>query len=82
MVVYIEYVLGFHTIDAFTKTVEWAKPDTFKGEFGIKKLRFGKIETDILAKGNVCRVKSNGDYTLKINGTAYEIKSGENEIVL
>jgi len=80
--VYIEYVLGFHTIDAFTKTVEWAKPDTFKGEFGIKKLRFGKIETDILAKGNVCRVKSNGDYTLKINGTAYEIKSGENEIVL
>lgn len=39
--VYIEFVLGFHTIDAFCKVVKWAKPD-LKGEIGIKNLRFGK----------------------------------------
>lgn len=80
--VYIEYVLGFHTIDAFTKTIEWAKPDTFTGEIGIKKLRFGNIVTDILANGNHCKVVSNDSYTLKINGKEFEIKSGENEILL
>lgn len=80
--VYIEYVLGFHTINAFTNTVEWAKPDTFKGEFGIKKLRFGNIQTDILAKGNEIFVVSNGDYTLKINGKDYKITAGENNFTV
>ena len=35
MTVYIEYVLGFHTVDAFVRTVEWEMPKTFKGRIGI-----------------------------------------------
>lgn len=78
--VYLEFVLGFHTINAFEKTVEWAKPDTFTGKIGVKNLRFGDIITDIEAVGGVCTVTSNGAYTLIINGTPYEIQKGRNEI--
>lgn len=76
--VYIEFVLGFHEINAFNKTVKWAKPDTFKGEIGIKNLRFGDIVTDIVADGNVCNVISDGEYILEINNKIYEIHPGNN----
>ena len=76
--IYIEYVLGFHSINAFEKVIEWEKPDSFKGEIGVRNLRFGDIVTDVIADGNECRVRSNAPYTLKICGKAYEIKSGEN----
>ena len=75
--VYLEYVLGFHTINAFTNTVEWAKPSDMGGEIGVRNLRFGNVVTDIVAEGNICRVSSNLPYTLKINGISYEIKQGE-----
>ncbi len=80
--IYIEYVLGFHTIDAFKNIIEWAKPETFKGKIGIHNLSFGKITTDIEAIGEKCRVVSNGEYTLKINGEEYHINSGENEFII
>ena len=80
--VYIEFVLGFHTINAFEKTIKWAKPDTAKGKIGIKNLRFGNIVTDIIADGNVCTVISNEAYTLEIDGKNYEITSGENKFTL
>ncbi len=76
--VFIEYVLGFHTINAFTNTVEWAKPDTFTQKIGIKNLHFGNVVTDIEAVGNQCKVTSNLPYTLVINGKEYSISSGEN----
>jgi len=78
--VYIEYVLGFHTVNAFENTVEWAKPDTFRGEIGIRNLRFGNVVTDIVADGGDVRVTANAPYTLKINGKAYAIDAGENVI--
>lgn len=77
--VYIEYVLGFHTVNAFTNVVEWEKPDDINGRIGIKNLRFGDIVTDIEAVGEKCSVKSNGAYTLKIKGKPYEIHKGINE---
>lgn len=80
--VYIEFVLGFNKIDAFTNTVEWAKPDAIEGKIGIKNLRFGGIVTDIEAMDNKCRVMSNGQYTLKINGKEYCIAEGVNEFEL
>ncbi len=79
--IYIEFVLGFHTINAFEKVVEWKKPNTFKGKIGIKNLRFGNVITDIVADENTCIVLSNEPYTLKMNGTVYEIRSGRNEIL-
>lgn len=80
--IYIEYVLGFHTINSFENFIEWQKPDDFKGEIGIKNLRFGKVITDIIADGNSCTVTSNSPYTLKINGREFAITSGETHIVL
>lgn len=79
--IYLEYVLGFHSINAFKNVVKWAKPSEIKGEIGVKNLRFGNIVTDILANGNVCNVQSNKPYTLEINGKAFEIKAGENTFV-
>lgn len=76
--VFIEYVLGFHTVDAFSNTVKWAKPDNVKGNIGIKNLKFGNTVTDIIANGNKCTVISDGSYTLEINGKSYDIKSGSN----
>lgn len=76
--VFIEFVLGFHTINAFEKTVKWAMPKDFKGKLGIKGLRFGDIVTDIIADGKDCFVASNQAYTLEINGKKYEICVGNN----
>lgn len=78
--IYLEYVLGFHTINSFQKVVEWAKPTDFKGKIGVKNLRFGSIVTDIIANGEVCIVESNASYTLKIDGRNYIIKRGINKI--
>ena len=75
--IYIEHVLGFHSVDAFTRTVEWEIPKTFKKEIGIRNLRFGDICTDIILENGVCTVTSNQPYSLRINGSFYAISSGE-----
>lgn len=80
--IYIEFVLGFHKIDAFTKTVEWAKPDEVRDRIGIKNLRFASVVTDIEAMGNNLKVKSNEPYILKISGREYNILSGENDFII
>lgn len=80
--IYIEYVLGFHNINAFERLVEWEKPDDLKGEIGVRNLRFGDVTTDILAKESLCRVTSNAPYTLRINGKDFSIKAGETLIEL
>lgn len=79
--IYIEYVLGFHTVDAFKNVIEWAKPDV-KGKIGIKNLRFGEVITDIVADGNECRVVTNKSYTLEVNGKAYDISEGESMFII
>ncbi|MBP3359609.1 MAG: hypothetical protein J6N52_02045 [Clostridia bacterium] len=78
--IYIEFVLGFHTVNAFENIVEWEKPKNVKGKIGIKNLRFGSVITDIIAEGDECRCYSNADFTLKINGKSYSIANGENII--
>lgn len=76
--VYIEFVLGFHSINAFTKTVEWELPENRNGKLGIKNLSFGAVVTDIIAENGTCKVTANEAYTLVICGKAYEICAGEN----
>ena len=78
---FIENVLGFHHINTRAKRIEWRLHQ--KGRHGIKKLRFGKIKTDILTdgKGKVS-VKSNRPYKLLINGKAYAVKKGNNTFLL
>ena len=79
--VYIEFVLGFHTVDAFEKTVKWAKPNGIKGKIGIKNLKFGNIVTDIEADGENCTVISNNAYTLERNGKNYKIMPTEQMVL-
>jgi glycogen debranching enzyme len=80
--IYIEYVLGFHTVNAFENVVKWAKPRNIKGKIGIKNLRFGQVVTDIVADETTCCVLSNAPYTLEINQKAYEIQPGENRFTI
>lgn len=79
---YIEEVIGFHTVNAFERVVEWQKPNEFKKALGIKNLRFADVVTDIVAEGNVCTVKSNQSFILKINGKTFPISAGEQTITL
>lgn len=74
--VYIEYILGFHTVNAFDRVIEWARPKNFQKEYGIRNLHFGDIVTDIVANGNICSVMSNLPYLLKINGKEFPISAG------
>lgn len=80
--VFIEFVLGFYKTDAFEKTVKWALPAEYKGNIGIKGLRFGSTVTDIIADKENCYVTSNEDYTLEINGKSFKISAGDNTFKL
>ena len=71
---FIENVLGFYNIDATKKIIEWHKRGD--GEQGIRNLKFGDINTDIVAVGNIVNIKSNKPYTLIINNKKYNIKKG------
>lgn len=71
---FIENVLGFHTVDAPTKTVEWNLYR--KGIHGIKNLRFGEVITDIVAYDLYVEVNSNSKYKLVVNGKIHDIKKG------
>ncbi|MBP3369508.1 MAG: hypothetical protein J6L85_02045 [Clostridia bacterium] len=76
--IYIECVLGFHTVNGFDRVIEWEKPEGIKGEIGIKNLRFGGITTDVVANGSLCTVVSDAPYTLVICGKRYDVTSGTN----
>lgn len=80
--VYIEFVLGFHSVNAFENTVDWARPRGFEKAVGIKNLRFGEVVTDIVAEGTLCTVVSNAPYTLRIDGKPFAIQIGTNKIKL
>lgn len=77
--IYIEYILGFHKIDAFNNLIEWEKPEEIKGKIGIKNLKFGNVITDIEANEKTCLIISNNPYTIKINGKRYKISIGTNK---
>lgn len=70
----IEDVLGFHTIDALAKRVIWRKH--LPGTHGIRRLRFGGIETDILSDADTIHVTSTHAYTLEVNGAAHAVEAG------
>ncbi|MBB5441187.1 hypothetical protein HDC92_004894 [Pedobacter sp. AK017] len=59
----IENVMGIE-VSAVSNTISWNI--ALVEEHGIKKLRFGKVNTDLLKKGRLILVRSNYSYTLKI----------------
>ena len=77
---FIENILGFHTVDALKRTVAWDLHN--QARHGIRRFRFGDVETDIIGEGRSVEVASNAPYTLIINGTPHAIVCGTNRIQL
>ncbi|MCL1079109.1 hypothetical protein D5R81_14045 [Parashewanella spongiae] len=76
----IENVIGFYSIDASNSTVTWRLSQ--KSRHGIKNLIFGNINTDIIYEDGKVFVKSNKPYTLKINGSDYNIIAKEHTFIV
>jgi hypothetical protein len=71
---FIENILGFHTLDATTKTIEWRLHRS--GPHGIRRLRCGTVLADILTDGNgAVTVDTNKAFTLVINGARHAVSA-------
>jgi len=68
---FIEHVLGFHTIDARAGRVQWRLH--WPSKHGVKRLKFGGIEADIMYESGTVTVNSTGDFTLVINGEEHAV---------
>ncbi len=80
--IYLEFILGFYSINAFNKEIKWAIPKEVSGKIGVKNLRFGNVKTDIILEDGVFYVNSNEPYTLIADGVEYKIKIGKNEFLI
>lgn len=68
---YIENVIGIHSVNAFTNTVEWFLPER-KGEIGVRNFRFGEIVADLVSVDGKITVTSNKPFTLLVNGRKFD----------
>lgn len=75
---FIENVLGFYDVDAPAKTVKWNIK--WKVKHGIKRLKFGNTQTDIIYNNGKVEVNSNNEYTLEINSKKLLVKPGHQTI--
>jgi glycogen debranching enzyme len=76
----IESVIGIHRIDALKKEVHWRlHRDT---RHGIRRLRFGDTETDLIHENGSCTVTASAAYTLYINEQPFAIHPGEQTLKL
>jgi len=58
-----------------TSVVKWHL--TEPGRSGVKNLRFGDVQTDIINNHGIIHVNSNKPYALIINGEKYDIFPGQ-----
>ena len=76
---FIEDILGFHTINAHENLVIWRI--THDSKHGIKQLRFGDNVADIVYQGNkIININSKFPFTLEVNGKRFAIREGNQEI--
>lgn len=73
---FIENVLGFHDIDASSRTVHWDISHNCR--LGLNNLTFGDTTTDLLYDPAVSTVtiRSNKPYCLILNGKSHRIRAG------
>ena len=74
--IFIEYVVGIHSVNAFKRKVCWTLDKENTKSIGLRNLRFGSIVTTLIASDGFCEVTSNEAYTLEINQKSYSIKPG------
>jgi glycogen debranching enzyme len=75
---FIENILGFYEVNALTNTVKWNL--NLNTRHGIKGLKFGSTECNIIYNENVINVESNKDFFLYVNGKKFNISKGSNNI--
>lgn len=69
---FIENILGFHTVDGIKKQVIWRKRR--KGRYGIRGLKFGGVEADIIGDNGIIEVKASKEFSLIVNDKKFLIK--------
>lgn len=72
---FIENVIGIYDVDAPARTVRWNLHNDF--EHGVRHLRFGGIETDLVYSDGRISIRSNGRYALIVNGRRFRVRPGE-----
>jgi hypothetical protein len=78
---FIENVIGLHSVDAQHRIVEWRIHQT--GRHGIRRFQFADVTTDLIADGcGHLEVTSNKPFTLIVNGKHLKIKQGEQQFTL
>lgn len=77
---FIENVLGFHDIDALSRTVRWDIRHSCR--HGLENLNFGDTKTSLVydPASSEVKVRSDRPYTLILNGKKHKIKEGTTTI--
>ena len=77
---FIENVLGFHDIDALSRTVRWDMRHSCR--HGLENLSFGDTKTSLVydPASSEVKVRSDRPYTLILNGKKHKIKDGTTTI--
>lgn len=73
----VENMIGVHSVDAFSRKVEWRLPEQLSGKLAMKNLHFGNMETSIEYGNGVCTVTADSSYTLTVNNKEHSIHAGE-----
>jgi len=68
---FIENVLGFYDVDAFTRTIKWHKHH--QSRHGIRNLRLGELTVSIIAKGKHVEIQTSNPFILQVNGQTFAI---------
>lgn len=74
---YIEDILGFHEINASSRTISWRLHQ--KEPHGIRRLRFANIKTAISYEDGIVKINSNNSFSIKINDIGFKVKEGSNQ---
>ena len=77
---FIENIIGIHSVDAFKKEIKWSLPPVPAGTLGLRNLRFGDITTSLVYCDGEITVESTSPYRLWIDGQLHEIPSGMTKI--
>lgn len=72
---FIENVIGIHYVDSFRRLVEWVPPRE-KSRVGLKNLRFGTNNVDLMCDGGRCYVRAAEPFTLLLNGHRNDCAAG------
>ncbi len=73
---FLENVIGIHSVNVFDNTVKWCLDRSLKGKTGIRNLSFGDTVTDLVYENGVLETVSNKPFTLEVNGDQIAVPAG------